>query len=73
MMEDRRSRMVLKPHRLAIMHAPFRLYGAAAQGFNPGLKLLLLSLICALQYRVYDGDRLRYRVYRIFEFLIWRR
>lgn len=72
-MEDRRSRLVVRPHKMVVMHAPFRLFGAVASSFNPGLKLLLRWYASATAYRVYDGDRLRYRVYRVFEFVLWRR
>lgn len=72
-MEDRRRRLVLRPHKLVVMHAPFRLFGAVASSFNPGLKLLLRWCASAMAYRVLDGDRLRYRVYRAFELLLWQR
>lgn len=72
-MEDRRSRLVVRPHKMVVMHAPFRLFGAVASSFNPGLKLLLRWYASAMAYRAFDGDRLRYRVYRFFILLLWRR
>lgn len=72
-MEDRHSRLVMRPHKMVVMHAPFRLFGAVASSFNPGLKLLLRWYASAVAYRVFDGDRLRFWIFRFFEFLIWRR